>query len=150
MNATEIFNRLFGGGKFTLPYLLKFSHPDLQSLYFVNGLSDIDYNGETYIHSSFDYSEPKADGTGASLSITIIDNSLIQFLEYADEEMKIEAVGVINQDGTISPIKIFKHLHCVVTYDSEMKASFTLNKDDRAEMSFPPYVFDSDNNRGGA
>ena len=47
-------------------------------------------------------------------------------------------------------MKSFKHQYGSVTITEEMKINITFTNDDRLGMAFPPYVFDSDNNRGNA
>lgn len=150
MTELEIYNALFSGGRFSLPYLVEFSQPGAESICLVNALQDVEYNGKLYKHSTFDYKEPDIQGQGATLSVTLAENDLIQFIDAADWQMKINIIGVINKDGEIEKINIFKHMFATVTWDSENKMELQLNTDDRMQMTFPPYVFDSDNNRGGA
>lgn len=149
MTANEIFYYLFGGGKYSLPYLVKFTCPGIDDILLVNSKTGVTFNGETYRASTFSYTEPDLKCKGGSLKVEFISNNLINFTETADEQMKIEVVGCIQKDGSIEQYKIFQHMYVSISYDSTMTMNVTLNPDNRLSMTFPPYVFDSDNNRGG-
>ena len=152
MTSNEIYNNLFQGGAFSLPYLIRMYHPNYGALYFVNNNEDIVYNGNTYHASSFKYTKPKTIGgvlQNGSLEITAIDNEAIDIIDSSDELFEVRAVGVIN-DGNVTPIKTFKHQYGSATTDEQMKITITFTNDDRLGMVFPPYVFDADNNRGNA
>lgn len=153
MTQNEIFNALASGGAYSLPYLIKLHHPDVGALYFVNNNEDVVYDGITYHASGFKYTKPKTIGgvlKNGSLEITAIDNSVIDLIEESDELFTVTAVGIIDAGGTITPMKSFKHQYGSVTVTEEMKINITFTNDDRLGMAFPPYVFDSDNNRGNA
>lgn len=152
MTDNEIFNLLFGGGTYTLPYLLKFSHAELGTLRFVNNNEDINFNSETYKASSFEYTPPNNDGTSGSLSIESEpnENTLFEFLERTDENYRLDVVGSIMQDGTIQMIKQYKHFYGSISVDENGTIDFQLGSDDRPDMMFTPYKFDTDNNRGNA
>lgn len=149
MTNEELFNELFLGGSYSLPYLIHFSHATAGDLYFVNANQDVEFNGIVYKSSSFSYTEPDFKGEGASLSFSLIDNDLTQFLDKADESATITIDGVINQNGTISQIKHFNHSYFTANWGTDLSLSVSFSIDDRFQMNFPPYVFDSDNNRGG-
>ena len=153
MTQAEIFNALASGGAYALPYLIKMYHPDYGALYFVNNNQDVIYNGNTYHASGFKYTRPKTIGgvlKNGSLEITAIGNNVVDIIENSDELFTVTAVGVIEQNGDVTPIKSFKHQYGTVTTDEAMKVVITFTNDDRLGMAFPPYVFDSDNNRGNA
>ena len=153
MTENEIFNALHRGGAFALPYLIKMYHPDYGALYFVNNNEDVVYNNVTYNASAFKYSKPKTVGgvlQNGSLEITAINNNVIDIIEKSDELFKVEAVGVIDKGGEITQIKTFIHQYGTVSTTEEMKITISFSNDDRLGMSFPPYVFDEDNNRGNA
>jgi len=149
MTNAEIFNKLFNGGKFALPYLIKFSHSVAGDIYLVNNNEAIEYEGNTYAVSSFNYTPPNNIGEGASLSITSIDNTIIEWAEKADSTLSISVVGVIAGDS-VQAIHNYKHFFGSISYDDNMSLEFTLGSDDRLNMSFTPYVYDTDNNRGNA
>ena len=153
MTQNEIFNALASGGAYSLPYLIKLHHPDVGTLYFVNNNEDVVYDGVTYHASGFKYTRPKTIGgvlKNGSLEITAIDNNVIDLIEESDELFTVTAVGVIESNGDITPIKSFKHQYGSVTTDETMKIKIIFTNDDRLGMAFPPYVFDSDNNGGNA
>lgn len=153
MTQNEIFNALHRGGAFSLPYLLQIAHPAAGVLYFVNNNEDITYDGHVYAASTFKYTRPQTMGgvlKNGSLEITAINNSIIELIEQSNELFTVTAVGVINKGGEISPIKSFKHQYGTVTIDEQMKVNISFTNDDRLEMTFPPYIFDADNNRGNA
>lgn len=152
MTDSEIFNRLFTGGLFTLPFLLKFSHPDAGIVRLVSDNQDIQYNNELYSAADFHYIPPESNGTGGTLEINSHpnENSLFEFIENADFRYRLDVVGAILEDGSIQPIKAYKHFYGSVSVDKSGKVNFQLGADDRPEMSFTPYVFDTDNNPGNA
>jgi len=152
MTDEALFNALFSGGKFALPYLIKLSlsSSDTNPICLVNNNEDVTYDGVTYTAASFTYSRPDAYGSGGSLSISGVDNSLIEFVEDAGEDYSLEVIGVLKSPTDIAPIHIYKHMHGSVTYDENQKIEFTLSGDDRLEIQFIPYKFDTDNNRAGA
>lgn len=150
MTENEIFNRLFSGGRFTLPYLIKFTHPTAGTIRLVNNNQSVEFEGEQYEVSTFSYTEPNNKGEAGTLEVTAVDNTLIEFIENADYRFRLDVVGVLIEDGTIQKIKTYSHFFGSVSYSLDMKLSFQLGKDDRLDMAFPPYVFDADNNRGNA
>lgn len=148
MNDNELFYNLFNGGRYSLPWLLKFSCVGLSSIHLVNNNESIVFNGVTYSAASFEYVEPDSEGAGASLNISAIDNNLQEFIERADENIRLDVVGVIAKDSSIQAIKNYRHLYGSISYSEDRQLQFQLGKDDRLEMTFPPYKFDSDTNRG--
>ena len=147
MTENKIFNYLFSGGRYSLPYLLDFSI-GTNKLYFVNALEDIEYNGNVYSASTFSYTEPNIYGAGGSLKISLTNNNLLELLD-ANNQMQLKVVGIINDEQEIEPIHIYNHMTASASWDSNMELSLQLNADDRLSMTFPPYIFDTDNNRGG-
>ena len=153
MTQNEIFNALANGGAYSLPYLIKMYHPDFGSLYFVNNNEDVVFDGNTYKASSFKYTKPSTIGgvlKNGTLEITAIDNDVIDIIDTSDELFEVTAVGIIDEGGDITPLKMFRHQYGSATTDESMKITITFTNDDRLGMSFPPYVFDSENNRGNA
>lgn len=153
MTQDEVFNALQRGGAFSLPYLIKMYHPDYGALYYVNNNENVIYDGVTFLASAFKYTPPKTAGgvlQNGTLEITAIDNNVIDIIDQSDELFEITALGVLNQDGTVTPIKMYKHQYGSATTDEEMKIVISFTNDDRLDMQFPPYIFDSDNNRGNA
>jgi hypothetical protein len=153
MTQNEIFNALYSGGAFSLPYLIKMYHPTHGALYFVNNNEDVVYDGNTYTASTFKYTRPQTIGgvlKNGVLEITAIQNEVIDIIEKSDELFEVTAVGVLDAGGTITPIKSFKHQYGTAVTDEQMKVTISFTNDDRLEMTFPPYIFDADNNRGNA
>ena len=153
MTQDEVFNALQTGGAFSLPYLIKMYHPNYGALYFVNNNEDVTYNGNTFLASAFKYTPPQTVGgvlRNGTLEITAIDNNVIDIIDKSDELFQITAIGVLNDDGTVTAMKMYKHQYGSATTNEEMKVVISFTNDDRLEMVFPPYVFDSDNNRGNA
>lgn len=151
MTIDEVYRALYRGGAYSLPYLIKIQHPDYAPLYYVNNNEDIVYNGNTYKASAFKYTRPQTIGgvlRNGMLEISAIGNEVIEIIENSDELFTVEATGVIDSYGQITPIKSFRHQYGTVSTDEKMKVSISFTNDDRLEMTFPPYVFDADNNRG--
>ena len=153
MTQDEIFNALANGGAYSLPYLIQMTHPDFGTLYFVNDNQNVTYDGHTYVASAFKYTKPQTVGgvlKNGSLEITAIDNSAIDIIDTSDDLFEVTAIGLINENGDITPLKMFKHQYGTATTDETMKITIVFTNDDRLGMSFPPYVFDADNNLGNA
>ena len=120
LNEYQIFNRYFNGGAYALPFLLKFSCPGCSTLYFVNNTESIEFEGNIYHHASFEYAPPDSNGKGANLRISGADKRLKQYI----------------------------HFYGTVSYSENMELNFELGTDDRLEMTFPPYKFDAETNKG--
>lgn len=152
MTDDEIFNALYGGGNYTLPYLLKFSHEKLKTIYLVNNNEDVIFQGNTFLASDFEYTPPDVNGSGGTLSISSEpnENTLFEFIENADYKYRLDIVGALNLDGTVTPLKQYVHFFGTVTIDAKGKITLQLAGDDRLDMTFTPYKFDTDNNRGNA
>lgn len=153
MTQNEVFNALHRGGAFSLPYLIKMYHPDFGSLYFVNNNENVTYNGVTFQASTFNYTPPQTIGgvlKNGSLEITAIENNVINLIDQSDELFEITAVGALNEDGTVTAFKMYRHQYGSVTITEDMRIVLSFTNDDRLDMAFPPYIFDSNNNRGNA
>ena len=85
-----------------------------------------------------------------TLEITAIENNVINLLELSDELFILRAVGVLEQNGTVTPIKLYKHQYGTVTFNGDMRVNIAFKNDDRPDMTWPPYIFDNDNNAGNA
>lgn len=151
MTTEEVFEKLFNGGNFGLPYLIKFSHPDLEAIRLVNNNENILFNGEVYAASSFTYTPPSNNGTGAHLSISSLpdEDNLFNFIESADYRYNMQVVGVLVEDS-IQPLRVYHHFNGTLSMDEKGAIDFSLDGDDRLEMTFPNYSYDTDNNRGNA
>lgn len=148
MTESEIFYRLFSGGKHSLPWLIKLSHPDAGTIRLVNNNEAVQLDDETYEVANFEYVAPDTSGEGGQLKIAAADNGIIQFVEQADSRWRLDVVGVIAHEGVIQRIKQYTHFFGSISYGVDMIVEFQLGRDDRLDMKFPPYMFDTDNNRG--
>lgn len=149
MIETELFNKFFSGGAYSLPYLIQFTC-EQNILLFVNSNEDVVFNNNTFKAATFEYIRPDIMGDGGSLKISGMKNSLIEFLEDSDNQMRLDVVGILLENGDIEELRSWTHMYGTVTYNDKMEISFTLESDDRLKMTFPPYKFDTDNNRGNA
>ncbi|MBR4825047.1 MAG: hypothetical protein IKZ86_09620, partial [Spirochaetaceae bacterium] len=104
--------------------------------------------GNLYHHASFEYCPPDSNGKGASLRISGADNGLIEFVENADENYRLDVVGLIAEGGEVQRLKQYIHFYGTVSYSENMELNFELGTDDRLEMTFPPYKFDAETNKG--
>ena len=110
LNEYQIFNRYFNGGAYALPFLLKFSCPGCSTLYFVNNTESIEFEVNIYHHASFEYAPPDSNGKGANLRISGADNGLIEFVENADDNYRLDVVGLIAEGGEVQRLKQYIHL----------------------------------------
>lgn len=150
MTDAEIFNKLFCGGNFSLPYLLKFTNGDT-TIRLINDNKSCTFNGEEYAISSFEYTPPDNNGFGGSLSIKADDdNNLFEFVENTSTSYTLEVVGLLRQDNTVQQLNIYKHFFGSVSMGEDKTVEFELGNDDRLDLQFIPYTFDTDNNRANA
>lgn len=150
MTQSEIFNLLWGGGRFNTPYLVEFSHGSTK-IYLINDNKSVAYNGHAFQISSFEYNRPDANGNGASLSILADDdNNLIEFIENADENWNMKVIGILRQDNTVQELHVYNHFYGTVASDELGNLEFQLGKDDRSELQFCPYTFDTGVNPANA
>ena len=152
MSTAELYSCFVHGGKYSLPWLITLSHDEAGTIRLVNNNEDVEYEGETYSASSFDYQRPTATGgtlSGGTLAITGVDSGIIEFFEAADETFAFQAVGCL-VDDEVQAVKFYKQQYATVGISNEMEVSIEFSGDDRLEMVFPPYVFDAENNRGNA
>lgn len=150
MSEEEIYNLLFCGGNFSTPFLIKFHCDDVATFHFVNNNESVEYKGQVYLPSTFSYTKPDRNGSGGKLSITGIDNKLVEFIELANDKWQLEVVGILAKDNTVEPIGVWRHMHGSVSYGQNMKLEFSLASDDRLDMQFCAYKFDTDNNKGNS
>ena len=153
MTQNELYKSLTTGGAFALPYLITVSQPGAGTLRFVNNNEDVVFDGYTYKASAFKYSRPYVVGgvlQNGVLEITAIDSDILALIDNSTEQLEISAVGVLDENGTVTPFKSFRHQYGTVTTDESMRITISFTNDDRLDMKFPPYTFDSDNNAGNA
>ena len=139
-------------GGYALPWLIHLrDEGSIVNYCYVNNTQSILYNGKTYVASSFSYTPNSSENGfngGGSLEIVVTDNSIINLIE-TYRNIRLDVVGVLVEDGTISEIKTFRHHYGSVSWDGK-KATFNFEKDDRLDMTFPALIFNNDNNRGNA
>lgn len=148
----ELYERLFNGGNYSLPYLISFSHPTAGTLRLVNNNENITYGGNTYTAASFDYNPPDLYGAGGTLNISPLqtDADINSYIEQLDDRYSLSVIGVISENKQVTPIKAYRHFNGSLTVNENGAIEFTLSGDDRLEMTFPPYTYDTDNNRANA
>lgn len=148
MDNSEVFNKLFYGGAFSMPLLVRFSRSGGESITFTNNNEDIAFEGVTYKAAMFEYTAGDELGKGASLRISAIDNNLVEFVDTADDTFRLDIIAAIAEGGVVTPIRRASHFMGKVSWGDNMEMNFELESDDRLEMTFPPYKFDTDTNRG--
>lgn len=150
MNANEIFNALFNGGKVSQHWLIEFTQGN-RKVRVVNNNESINYGGFVYSATSFNYSHPNNKGEGGSLEITCFDNDIVEFIDNADDKYSMRVVGVLAEDReTITPVNVYKHFYGSVTVGTDGNINFQLGKDDRLDMKFTVQKYDTLLNPGNA
>lgn len=139
-------------GAYNLPWLI-YLHDQANNIQmrFVNNTSNIVYDENTYQAGCFKYSSTAGEhgfSGGGTLEISVVGNSVIDLIE-TYRAIKLEVIGTLCEDGTVTAIKTFSHHYGKVKV-SRTKASFTFEKDDRLTMTFPALVWNSFNNRGNS
>jgi len=151
MTTRQIYNLLFNGGNFSKHYLIELSHPTAGTLRLVNNNEAISWGGKTFKVSTFDYTPPNNKGSGGSLEITSADNEeIFAFIENADDKYSLKVVGILDQNGNVETLKTFRHFYGAVSMGDDSTITFTLGNDDRLEMKFNPFKYDTNTNRGNA
>ncbi len=152
MTSGEIYSRLSHGGGYALPYLFRFHHDEVGTLLLAGNNEAVTYGGETYLPANIQYTRPKNTGgrlQNASIKASLIGNTLNEMFAAGDYLMTVEVVGVIAENGEVTPYRMFRHRYGDMTV-SGMELTISFVPDDRMEMAFPPDIFDADNNRGNA
>jgi hypothetical protein len=138
-------------GGYSLPVLIELKHPEKVSWFFTNDKKDIKWNGKIYKSVPMNYKFPSSkEGipAGGSLEIDIDIQKedgyeLLRWFDESDDKTSIEAVGLINEQGEITPISQLAQRFGSVTWDGE-KITWNLGQEDRLQMQINPWVFDSD------
>ena len=136
------FNKLRArAGAYSLPFLIKLSDlAETTNLYYINDVSDLVYSGDTYTAVSFEYvpAAGKAGfGGGGNLSLPAL-SEIIALIE-SNDNLKLVSIGVLNEGGTVSPVKQFTHTYCKASWGGR-RVTFSFEKDDKALMTFPALV----------
>lgn len=139
-------------GAYSLHWLIKLSDPDnTLVMRFVNNITDVEYDEETYTAGSFAYTPNNAESGydgGGSLEISYIGNSVIDLAE-SYRLIKLEVIAVMDERGEITPYHRYQHTYGTLNAKGG-KAKFTFSKDDRLEMTFPALIWNAANNKGNS
>lgn len=141
----NLLRKMAKGGGYNLPFLLHLYDPDgVTHIYLINDNRDMEYNGHTYLASTFTYS-PNLEGE-STLNVELVEHDEIIDLLEDNYYLRVEITGVFNGEE-VEEIGQYKHKYGEGTWDGK-KLDLKLDKDDRGEMSFPALTFNSYNNRG--
>lgn len=140
------------GGTYSLPYLVHlYTKDNAVSLYLVNDVASVTYDGNTYESAAFEYT-PNADSNGfdggGKLTIAARNNKIIPLVD-TYKEIFLDIVGGMNENGKVTALDFHSHHYGSVEI-SDGKATFTFNKDDRLSMNFPALIWSRQNNRGNS
>lgn len=150
MDANQIFNALFNGGKISRHWLVEF-HFGTTHIYMINNNEAVTYAGNSYTASSFSYVQPNNKGDGGGLNITSFDNDLIELIDRMDDTYSMRVVGILAEDTqTITPVNVYRHFYGSVTIGTDGNINFQLGKDDRLNMKFCVKKYDTEINPGNA
>ena len=64
--------------------------------------------------------------------------------------MLVNAVGILKNGIDVEPLSCFRHQYGSVTINNGYQMQMSFTNDDRLSMTFPPVVFDNENNPGNA
>lgn len=151
MNSFEKLIRREQG--FSLPHLIYlYDDEKTMELRFVNKTdSRVVHGGYIYQPCEFNYkaniSAYGFDG-GGKLEITTKGNQVIDLVENF-ESIHLEVIGVMNEQGEITELEKHKHHFGNVTVNRRT-VTFTFEKDDRLEMTFPTLIWSVHNNKGNS
>lgn len=148
----NIYNTLSKSGGYYLPSLIHFYNKSKTiDLYFVDSDMGIVYEGQTYNAAGITYTANVAyygfDG-GGKLEISPKETGVIDLVE-KNIEVFLDVIGTIAQSGEVTPIKAYKH-HYGKINGSRSKITFTFEKDDRPDMTFPSLIWSTQNNHGNS
>lgn len=145
---SELFEKLFYGGAYALPMLVKFTHSGGGVICLTNNNEAIEFEGVRYESGLFEYTPADEMGKGASLRVSAAGNALVEFVDTADDSFRLDVTAVVAEGGQVMALRRMRHFMGKVSWGDNMEMNFELGSDDRLEMTFPPYKFDSDTNRG--
>jgi hypothetical protein len=145
VNFSALFQRQQGC---SFPVLIELKHPEKETWRFTSNDKDVQWNGVLYAAVPMSYKFPTSrDGVpqGGTLEIDIDqqkDNTeLLKWFDTIDHMAAIDIVGLINEQGNISPVSQITQSHGTVTWDGE-KISWALGADDKMNMRVNPWTFD--------
>jgi hypothetical protein len=143
-----LFNR---HGGYSLPVLIELSHPEQPTWYFTSNDKDIQIDNYLYKSVPMSYKFPSSKNgvpQGGTLEIDIDIHKedgyeLLRWFDDIDHRATIDVVGLINEQGTVTPISQITQSHGSVSWDGQ-KISWTPGPDDRMNMQVNPWVADND------
>jgi len=148
INFSKLFDR---DGGCSLPVLIDLKCPGLPDWRFTSNDRDITFNNNLYKSAPVSYKFPTAangvpQGGVLEIDIDIHDdegNELLKWFDESDHRAAVDLVGLINEQGDITPISQMTQSHGNVSWDGE-KITWTLGADDRLNMQVNPWVADND------
>lgn len=149
------FENLFSyQGKYSLPWLIHLygtnaSGTQTYDMRFINDVRDCVYDGNTYIAESFRYTPSGSEfgmSGGGTLEISTAKNQVAAMVQLCTN-ITLEVVAVMLEDSTITELQKIKHKNGKIKGDRQ-KVTFTFERDERLDMSFPALIWNSQNNRG--
>jgi hypothetical protein len=150
MNIIDFFRLYSRASGHSFPVLLELKHPDKISWYFTSNAMDIYWNEIWFKAVPMSYKFPTSrDGVpqGGNLEIDIdIQYESLELLKWFDElddRASINVLGLLNEQGDISPLSYIAQSHGTITWDGS-KISWQLEADDRMNMQINPWVMDFD------
>lgn len=155
MNAS--FEKLIRrNGGYSLPFLVAISdYEETTVLRFVNNNEDVAYENNTYTAAGFSYTPNASEAGfcgGGTLEISVVrntpENGIIDLIENY-RHLKLTVKGILLEDGTVNVLSNYSASYGKVKGD-RTKATFTFEKDERLDMTFPALIWTGANNRGNA
>ena len=140
----------------SLPVLIELKHPEKPTWYFTSDYNNTIFNEKTYKAVPMSYKFPTSrDGVpqGGTLEIDFdqqrrLINSdeyeeLLKWFDEANDQVSIDVVALINDQGEITPISQITQRHGSVTWDGT-KVSWSTASDDRMNMQVNSWQFNQD------
>lgn len=144
---SEVFKNLSEGGGYSVNHLLRLSNiAESENIYISDNNEDLVFDDILYKASNFTYSA-NVDGS-ANLQVELIreGNSIINLIEN-NTEIKAEVVTLFIKGSEAILLSTHHHRYGKVTWNGE-SASFTFEKDDRLNMTFPALVWNRNSDKG--
>lgn len=149
--------KLFGyNGSYSLPYLIHLygsnsSGSVSYDMRFINDNQSCTYDGNTYTAEAFSYTPGASEyglNGGGTLEISTLDNDISEMIQLCTS-ITLEVVACLLEDGTISELDTITHHNGTIKGDRQ-SATFTFDRDERLDMTFPALIWNSQNNRGNS
>jgi len=146
------FSRLFQNNSgISFPVLIELSHPKYDiPWFFTSNNVDVKWNDNWYRAVPMSYNFPSSRDNvpqGGTLEIDLdiqYDNyEILRWFDGIDDRASIKVVGLINEEGDITPISNITQRHGTVTWNGE-KIVWNLGVDYKMNMQVNPWKFDAD------